>query len=139
MHSVRYSSLKYHVVYFSHKFHKLFIMSVLPFLECLTVCSTWGWIPSLSNISVRFMLFFFHKWVGCSFLYISEHYCIELYERKNNFPSTLSVLHWDARNERQMDWRKTIRSLIYAMHNSCIVERYLGKLSHFLKWSKILP
>ena len=138
-HSDRYSSLKYHVNYFSHLFHKLFIMSVLPFLECLTVCSTWGWIPSLSNVSVRFMLFFLiYKLVSGSFFYISEYYCIVLDEMKDNFPSTLNVLHWDAHNEREMDGRKTIRSLIYAMHTSCIVERYLGKLSHFLKWSNIL-
>ena len=83
--------------------------------------------------------FFFYKWVGWSFLYISEHYCIALYERKNNFPSTLNVLRWDVDNEREMDWRKTIRSLIYAIHTPCIFERYLGKLRHFLKWSNILP
>ena len=51
------------------------------------------------------------------------------------FPLPFDVLYWDPHNEREMNWRKTIRGLIYAMH-SCILKRYLGKLSHFLKWCK---
>ena len=34
-----------------------------------------------------------------------------------------------------MNGRKTTGGLIYAVH-SCILERYLGSLSHFLKWCK---
>ena len=50
-------------------------------------------------------------------------------------PLPFDVLYWDPHNEREMNWRKTIGGLIYAMH-LCILERYLGKLNHFLKWCK---
>ena len=99
------------------------------FVQC-----TWGWIPSLSNVSVRFMLFLINGLVVHSFVSLNTtvlHYM----KGKIIFPLPFDVLYWDPHNEREMNWRKTIRGLIYAMH-SCILKRYLGKLSHFLKWCK---